>query len=93
MIEIKDVEHVARLARLNLTEEEKVKFSKQLGDILKYMEQLNEVDTTGVEPMNHPIDFSNVMREDVARYDCTREELMANAPEVEQDYFKVHKIS
>ena len=93
MIEIKDVEHVARLARLNLTEEEKVKFSKQLGDILKYMEQLNEVDTTGVEPMNQPIDFSNVMREDVARYDCTREELMANAPEVEQDYFKVPKIS
>ena len=93
MIEIKDVEHVARLARLNLTEEEKVKFSKQLGDILKYMEQLNEVDTTGVEPMNHPIDFSNVMREDVARYDCSREELMANAPEVEQDFFKVPKIS
>ena len=93
MIEIKDVEHVARLARLNLTEDEKVKFSKQLGDIVKYMEQLNEVDTTGVEPMNHPIDFSNVMREDVARYDCTREELMANAPEVEQDYFKVPKIS
>ena len=93
MIEIKDVEHVARLARLNLTEDEKVKFSKQLGDILKYMEQLNEVDTTGVEPMNHPIDFSNVMREDVARYDCTRDELMANAPEVEQDYFKVTKIS
>lgn len=93
MIEIKDVEHVARLARLNLTEDEKVKFSKQLGDILKYMEQLNEVDTTGVEPMNHPIDFSNVMREDVARYDNTREELMANAPEVEQDYFKVPKIS
>ncbi len=93
MIEIKDVEHVARLARLNLTEEEKVRFSKQLGDILKYMEQLNEVDTTGVEPMNHPIDFSNVMREDIVRYDCTREELMANAPEVEQDYFKVPKIS
>jgi len=93
MIEIKDVEHVARLARLNLSEEEKVKFSKQLGDILKYMEQLNEVDTTGVEPMNHPIDFSNVMREDVPSYDCTREELMANAPEIEQDYFKVPKIS
>ena len=93
MIEIKDVEHAGRLARLNLKEDEKVKFSKQLGDILKYMEQLNEVDTTGVEPMNHPIDFSNVMREDVARYDCTREELMANAPEVEQDYFKVPKIS
>ncbi len=93
MIEIKDVEHVAKLARLELTEDEKVKFSKQLGDILKHMEQLNEVDTTGIEPMNHPIDFVNVMREDVVSYEHTREELMANAPEIEQDYFKVPKIS
>ena len=92
MIDVEDVVHVAKLARLELTEEEKIKFSKQLGDILKYMEQLNEVDTTGVEPMNHPIDFSNVMRDDVVRYEQTREELMANAPEVEQDYFKVPKI-
>lgn len=93
MIEIKDVEHVAKLARLELTEDEKVKFSKQLGDILKHMEQLNEVDTTGIEPMNHPIDFVNVMREDVVSYEHTREELMSNAPEIEQDYFKVPKIS
>ena len=93
MIEIKDVEHVAKLARLELTEDEKVKFSKQLGDILKYMDQLNEVDTTGVEPMNHTIDFSNVLRDDVVSYELSREELMANAPEVEQDFFKVPKIS
>jgi len=93
MIDIEDVVHVAKLARLELTEDEKVKFSKQLGDILKYMEQLNEVDTTGVEPMNHPIDFSNVMRDDVVHYEHTREELMANAPDVEQDYFKVPKIN
>ncbi|MCD8024079.1 MAG: Asp-tRNA(Asn)/Glu-tRNA(Gln) amidotransferase subunit GatC [Candidatus Gastranaerophilales bacterium] len=93
MIEIKDVEHVAKLARLELSDDEKVKFSKQLGDVLKYMEQLNEVDTTGVEPMNHPIDFSNVMREDVVVSEFSREELMANAPEAEQDFFKVPKIS
>lgn len=93
MIKIEDVVHVAKLARLELTEEEKIKFSKQLGDILKYMEQLNEVDTTGVEPMNHPIDFSNVMRDDVVHYEQTREELMANAPDIEQDYFKVPKIN
>ncbi len=92
MISIDDVTHVAKLARLELSDDEKVKFSKQLGDILKYMEQLNEVDTEGVEPMNHPIDFSNVMRDDVVSYEHTREELMANAPEVEQDYFKVPKI-
>ncbi len=93
MIEIKDVEHVAKLARLELSEEEKVKFSKQLGDILKYVEQMNEVNTEGVEPMNHAMEFYNVMREDVVKYENTREELMANAPEQEEDFFKVPKIN
>ncbi len=93
MIEIKDVEHVAKLARLELSEDEKVKFSKQLGDILKYVEQMNEVNTEGVEPMNHAMEFYNVMREDVVKYENTREELMANAPEQEEDFFKVPKIN
>ncbi len=93
MIEVKDVEHVAKLARLALTEEEKNKFSKQLDDILKYVEQMNEVDTTGVEPMSHAIDLSNVMREDVVRYEQTKEELMDNAPDREGDFFKVPKIN
>ena len=93
MIEIQDVEHVAKLARLELSEEEKVKFSKQLGDILKYVEQMNEIDTTGVEPMNHAMEFYNVMREDIVRYDNTRDELMANAPDCEADFFKVPKIN
>ena len=93
MIEIKDVEHVAKLARLELSEEEKVKFSKQLGDILKYVEQMNEVNTDGVEPMNHAMEFYNVMREDVVKYENTREELMANAPDSESDFFKVPKIN
>ena len=93
MIEVKDVEHVAKLARLELSEEEKVKFSKQLGDILKYVEQMNEVDTTGVEPMSHAIDVYNVMRDDVEIYEQTKEELMANAPEQEGDFFKVPKIN
>lgn len=92
MIEIKDVEHVAKLARLALSEEEKSKFSKQLTDILKYVEQMNEVDTTGVEPMSSALDFSNVMRDDVVKYENTREELMQNAPEREGDFFKVPKI-
>ena len=93
MIEIKDVEHVAKLARLELDEDEKVKFSKQLGDILKYVEQMNEIDTAGVEPMNHAIEFYNVMRDDVEKYENTREELMANAPDSEADFFKVPKIN
>ncbi len=93
MITIKDVEHVAKLARLELNEEEKEKFSKQLGDILKYVEQMNEVDTTGVEPMSHAIPMVNVMREDVVVSENTKEELMANAPLKEDGFFRVPKIN
>lgn len=93
MITIQDVEHVAKLARLDLTEEEKVKFSKQLGDVLKYVEQMNEVDTSNVEPLSHVVDFNNVMREDEIHYDCSKEELMMNSPEEENGFFKVPKIN
>ena len=93
MITIKDVEHVAKLARLELSEEEKETFTHQLGDVLAHVEKMNEVDTTGVEPMNHSIDFVNVMREDVKIYENTREELMSNAPDVEGEFFKVPKIN
>ncbi len=92
MITVKDVEHVAKLARLNLTEAEKEKFTKQLGDVLKYAEQMNEVDTTGVVPMAHAFDFVNVMREDEVVYEQTKEELMKNAPDEENGFFKVPKI-
>jgi len=92
MITIKDVEHVAKLARLELTEAEKEKFSKQLGDVLKYVEQMNEVDTSNVEPLSHVVDFCNVMRDDEIHYDCTKEQLMKNAPEEENGFFRVPKI-
>ena len=92
MITKDDVRHVAKLARLELTEEETEKYSKQLGDILKYVEQMNEVDTTNVEPLSHVVDFNNVMREDEISYDCTKEQLMMNAPEEENGFFKVPKI-
>ena len=93
MITIKDVEHVAKLARLELSQEEKEIFTHQLGDVLAHVEKMNEVDTVGVEPMNHPIDFVNVMREDNKIYENTREELMSNAPDVEGEFFKVPKIN
>lgn len=92
MITIKDVEHVAKLARLDLTEEEKEKFTKQLGDVLKYVEQMNEVDTTDVKPMAHAFDIVNVMREDEVICEQTKEELMKNAPEEENGFFRVPKI-
>lgn len=93
MITIKDVEHVAKLARLELTEEEKELYTKQLGDVLKYVDQMNEVDTANVEPLSHPIDFVNVMRDDVVHYEQTKEQLMANAPDEENGFFKVPKIN
>lgn len=93
MITIKEVEHVAKLARLELTEEEKIKYSKQLGDILTYVEQMNKVDTTDVEPMSHAIPVVNVMREDAVVSEQTKEELMANAPSKEDGFFRVPKIN
>lgn len=93
MITVKDVEHVAKLARLELTEEEKEKFTSQLGDVLKYVEQMNEVDTSDVVPMSHAIDFVNVMREDEIKYEQTKDELMKNAPDSEDGFFKVPKIN
>ena len=93
MITIKDVEHVAKLARLELTEEEKEKFTKQLGDVLKHVDAMNEVDTSSVEPMAHAIDFVNVMREDVPNQEISKEALMSNAPDEENGFFKVPKIN
>ena len=93
MITVKDVEHVAKLARLELTEEEKEKFTKQLGDVLKHVEAMNEVDTSNVKPMAHAIDFVNVMREDKVFYEQTKEELMKNAPHEEDGFFRVPKIN
>ena len=93
MISKEDTIHVAKLARLELSEEEVDKFSRQLGDILGYVEQMNEIDTTNVKPMAHPFDVVNVMREDEVYYDNTKEELMQNAPDEEDGFFKVPKIS
>lgn len=92
MIEIKDVEHVAKLARLELTEDEKQKFAGQLSSILQYAQEMNAVDTEGVEPMSHAIHFVNVMREDEVKYEQTKEELMKNAPLKEDGFFRVPKI-
>ena len=93
MITIKDVEHVAKLARLELTEDEKELYTKQLGDVLKYVDQMNEVDTSNIKPMTQVIDFYNVMREDKVVQEISKEDLMANAPDEENGFFKVPKIN
>jgi len=87
-----EVEHVARLARLELTEEEKEQMRAQLDSILRYMEKLNELDTTAVEPTSHAIPMVNVMREDELRPSLPQEEALANAPDRQDVFFRVPRI-
>ena len=87
-----DVEHVARLARLGLTEKEKELFGKQLGDILQYAENLNKLDIKDVSPTSHAIPMKNVLREDVIDQTDDIDAIMANGPEVEENMFRVPRI-
>jgi len=91
-ITIKEVEHVANLARLEFNEEEKKKLAEQLGKILDYIDQLNKLDTTNVEPTSHVIPVRNVVRQDVAKTSFTQEEALANAPSNVNGLFEVPKI-
>lgn len=91
-ITAKDVEHVANLARLELSLPEKERFADQLNAILKYAEKLNELNTEGVEPTSHVLPLANVMREDEHRPSWPIERVMANAPEEEEGQFKVPAV-
>jgi aspartyl-tRNA(Asn)/glutamyl-tRNA(Gln) amidotransferase subunit C len=87
-----EVEHVARLARLEFSEQEKEKLTDQLSNILTYVEKLNELDTSGVEPTAHVLDINNVMRDDVPGESLTQVMALANAPEKAAGHYKVPKI-
>ena len=87
-----DIEKVAKLARIELSEEEKVTFGNQLEQILTYMEKLNRLDTKGVEPTSHAIPIYNVFREDVAKPSFPKEEVMGISPDQEDGHFKVPRI-
>ncbi len=87
-----DIEKVARLARLELSEEEKATFGSQLEQILTYMEQLNRLNTSGVEPTSHAIPVYNVFREDGVKPSFPQEEVLAIAPDEEGGHFKVPRI-
>ena len=88
----KDVEHVARLARLALTEEEKEKFTVQLSKILEYVEKLKELDTSNVQPTAHPFFSKTVWREDKSLPFTDVESILKNAPDREDNFFKVKKV-
>ena len=87
-----DVEHVAKLARLEITETEKDAFSQQLSSILTYVEKLKTLNTKGVEPTATVLEQVNVFREDKARPSLPPEKALANAPEQSDGFFVVPKI-
>ncbi|MBW4477711.1 MAG: Asp-tRNA(Asn)/Glu-tRNA(Gln) amidotransferase subunit GatC [Tolypothrix brevis GSE-NOS-MK-07-07A] len=92
MIDREQVRKVALLARLELTPEEEEQFTTQLGNILDYVQQLDELDVTNVAPTTRAIDVSNVTRKDELQPYSDREAILNNAPEQEGEFFKVPKI-
>ena len=88
----REVEHVARLARLELSEGEKDLMTAQLDRILGYMDKLNELDMSQVEPTSHVIPMVNVMREDEAKPSLSPDDALANAPDRETPSFRVPRI-
>lgn len=87
-----DVIKVAELARLEFGEEELEKFTEQLGNILKYIGKLNELDTKDVEPTSHVLDLATPLREDKVMEWITREDALQNAPQEEDGFFVVPQV-
>jgi len=94
MISKEQVEHIAKLARIELTEKEKEKFAIELSSILDYIDKLNKVDTSKVKAISQITDLKNIFREDEVRVKekDTRDKILKNAPSKKGDYFKVPKI-
>lgn len=92
MISQDDVQQIARLARLALREGEAASFGTQLNSILTYVEQLNVLDTSSVEPTAHAIPLQNVVRDDTVRQSLAREEALQNAPDATDRFYRVPKI-
>ena len=85
------IEYVGILAKLELSDEEKEQAKKDMANMLDYIDTLNELDTSGVEPMSHVFPVNNVFREDVVTNGDDREEILANAPEAKEGAFVVPK--
>ena len=87
-----DVEHVALLARLELSSEEAETFTGQMDAILAYVEKLNELDTDGIIPTSHAVPVENAFREDAVRPSLGMENALANAPDRVEGFFRVPKV-
>ena len=91
-ITIEQVEHVAQLAKLRLSEREKTEYTQQLGDVLTYIEKLEELDTSNVKPLSHVMDLTNAFREDTPEDSLSSDEALSNAPETDGKFFIVPKV-
>jgi len=90
MISKKEVQHIAKLARLGLSPKEEKKFQRELSSILGYVEKLKKVNVAGIEPTSHPLEVVNVMRQDEAK--SKKQRLLTLAPETKAGYIKVKQI-
>ena len=86
------IANLASLSRLKFNDEEKIEIKKDLQRMISFVEKLNEVDTTGVEPLLHMTDVTNVYREDIVQGSMPKAEALANAPVADENYFKVPKV-
>ncbi len=89
---IEEVEHIAKLARLDLSAEEKARYRVQLSDILEYIAKLSELDTTGISPTANAVEGASPLRVDVARESLSTEDLLKNAPDSDKNQFKVPAV-
>ena len=91
-ITLEDVDYVAGLAHLTLSPETREAMARDLGSILEHIDQLERLDTSGVEPMMHVLDVANVYREDTVGESLSQEDAFKNAPQTDDEYFLVPKI-
>jgi aspartyl-tRNA(Asn)/glutamyl-tRNA(Gln) amidotransferase subunit C len=91
-LSLAQVEHIAELARLSLSDEEKARYQEQLSAILDYAERLQAIDTSAIPPTATVLPLRNVMRADQALPSMSRDDVLANAPQVEADSFRVQAV-
>jgi len=87
-----DVEHIAKLAKLEIKDEEINEFTSQLNQVLEYVDKLNELDTEHVEPLSHPVEGNNVFRKDILKDSIPTEDALKNSASKTEEYFKVPKV-
>ncbi|MGZ3743389.1 MAG: Asp-tRNA(Asn)/Glu-tRNA(Gln) amidotransferase subunit GatC [Pseudobdellovibrionaceae bacterium] len=92
MIDKKTIEHIAKLARLEITEEEALEYSQQLGKAMAHFEHISKINTVGIDPLVTPSEIEEFWREDLVKQEFTSEEMISNAPSKAGHLFKVPPV-